>query len=54
MARAKPCEGEFLRNGDFRTTSGRLIQGPLCIKCGALAANGKCTLCGAPQPKEKG
>ena len=31
--RAKPCEGEFLPNGDFRTKTGRYIQGPLCVKC---------------------
>lgn len=51
--RAKPCEGEFLPNGDFRTTSGRLIQGPLCRECGALVASGKCLSCGAVQKEKK-
>jgi hypothetical protein len=46
MGRAKPCEGEFLPNGDFITISGRYIQGPLCRKCGGLVTNNKCMACG--------
>ena len=51
--RAKPCAGEFLPNGDFRTVTGRYIQGPLCKRCGAIVTGAKCSLCGEPQPKEK-
>jgi len=51
--RAKPCEGEFLPNGDFRCTSGRYIQGPLCPKCGGLVSDEKCMACGEKVKEKK-
>ena len=46
---ARPCEGKFLRNGDFITVSGRHITGPLCKVCGGLADISHCLACGALQ-----
>jgi len=44
--RARPCEGRFLKNGDFVTISGRYVKGPLCPRCGGLMNNESCTSCG--------
>lgn len=51
--KAKPCAGEYLPNGDFRTASGRYIYGPLCPKCGALVTDEKCMACGTKTPVKK-
>ena len=47
VERPKPCEGHYLKNGDFVCDSGRRIKGPLCKSCAGLVNQGKCLACGA-------
>lgn len=47
--RPRPCPGNYYPNGDFRTDSGRLIQGPLCKVCAGLVTGNICMACGAKQ-----
>jgi len=51
--RARPCEGKFTKEGDFRTVSGRLVKGPLCKLCGGLVNGSACLACGARQKGEE-